>query len=379
MGSSIGGLVGGVAGSFFGSPTVGAALGSAAGGLLGGSRQSGSAASAQGNAGSSIYNAGQAGQQAAQFRPIGVTTGFGQSNFEYDPYGRLTSAGYTLTPELQAIRDRTIAQAGAYDPTRVAQAAQPLFGATQGLFNLGQDYIAQSPKEAAERYMAEQTGLLAPGDAADLAKVSAANYGRGTGGLGVNTGTGGAPSNPLAQALFNAQSRRNQEIAARAAQEGRAQAITGADLYTRGAGLLGQVPTLTSAGYAPLQTQLGLAGTTENLGQQALDVSTALGAQQSTAGARAGGLGLSGAVNAAPYQISQQSYNPLGQILGGSSGQLGQIGGQVGNWFGDLIGGGSGMGLFNASSSSQDYMNRIGATSSGPLSSANAYANEWWM
>jgi len=40
-----------------------------------------------------------------------------------------------------------------------------------------------------------------------------------------------------------------------------------------------------------------------------------------------------------------------------------------------------GMGLLNSSSSSEDYMNKIGATSSGGPTggSAGDYANEWWM
>jgi hypothetical protein len=379
MGSSVGGLVGGIAGSFFGAPQVGAALGSAAGGLLGGSKQSGAAAGAQGAAGSSIYGAGQYGQQAAQFRPIGVTTGFGSSNFDYDEFGRLKSAGYTLTPELQGIRDRAIQAGVGYNPELIGQMAQPLGAASQGLFGLGGRYIAESPEQAAAQAMEQRQALLAPGRAAEDARLATANYGRGTGGLGVQTGTGTAPSNPLAQALFNARAKQDDELAAQSDLLGQQRALFGADLYTRGAGLLGQVPTLTSAGYNPLRAQLGTASTIEGMGQQAMDISTALGAQQSTAGARAGGLGLSGAVNAAPYQITQQSYSPLGQILGGSSGQLGQVGGQIGNWFGDLIGGGSGMGLLNASPTSQSYMNAIGATSSGPYISSNQFANESWM
>lgn len=40
-----------------------------------------------------------------------------------------------------------------------------------------------------------------------------------------------------------------------------------------------------------------------------------------------------------------------------------------------------GMNLLNNASSSQDYMNKIGATSSGAPTggSAGDYANEWWM
>ena len=345
MGSSIGGLVGGVAGSFFGAPTVGAALGSGIGGLIGGGAQGGSAAGAAGNAGSSIYNAGQQAQQMAQFRPVGVTTNFGQSTFGFDPSGQLTSAGYTLDPRLQGIQGRLLTQAEAYRPEDIAAAAQPLMGGAQGLFNLGQQYIAQSPQEAAQRYMAQQQGLLAPSRAAEEARLASANFGRGTGGLGINTGTGSAPSNPLAQALFNARAQQDLQLASQAEQEGRAQTAFGAGLFQQGGGLLGQVPALTTAGYSPLQTQLGLASTTEAMGQQALDIGSALGARQSTAGASAGQLGLLGAVRAAPYQVEQQSYNPLAQVLGGTSGQLGQagaqlgaVGGQIGNWFGDLIG-----------------------------------------
>lgn len=380
MGSSVGSLLGGAAGFAIGGPAgaqLGMGLGGAAGNLLGGSAQGGAAAGAQGNAGSSIYGAGQQAQGMAQFKPVGITNNFGTSTFGFDPYGQLTSAGYTLSPELQAIQNRVISQAGAYDPTQVAQAAQPLYGGASSLFNLGQQYLATSPQEAAAKAMAERQALLAPGRAAETAQLAAANYGRGTGGLGINTGTGGAPSNPLAQALYNARAKQDAELAAQADLLGQQRATYGGGLFTQGGGLLGQVPALTSAGYSPLTTQLGLASTTEAMGQQALDIGSSLGAKTSTAGANAGMLGLTGARSAAPYQIAQQSYSPLGQILGGSTqaGQFGQLGSQVGNWFGDIIGGGTGMGLLNRSSTSGDYMTNIGAYGSGPLSSGNAYTD----
>jgi hypothetical protein len=347
MGSSIGGLVGGIAGSVIpGLGTgIGAALGSGIGGLLGGSSQGGSAARASGAAGSSIYGAGQQAQQMAQFRPVGVTTGFGQSRFGFDPSGQLTSAGYTLDPRLQGIQGRVLSQAEQYRPEDIAAAAQPLMGGAQSLFGLGQQYLAESPQAAAQRYISQQQGLLAPMRAAEEARLATANFGRGTGGLGVQTGTGSAPSNPLAQALFNARAQQDLQLASQAQQEAQKQIAFGSGLFQQGGGLLGQVPALTTAGYSPLQTQLGLASTTEAMGQQAMDIGSALGARQSTAGASAGQLGLLGARGAAPYQVEQQSYNPLAQVLGGTSGQLGQaggqigqVGGQIGNWFGDLIG-----------------------------------------
>jgi hypothetical protein len=344
----IGGVAGGIGGAFLGGPQgamMGYQLGSGLGSAIGGQDTAGQVGGAYGNAAGQQAAYGQQAQQGAMFRPVGMTTAFGSSNFGYDPYGNLTSAGYTLTPEMQAIRNRAIQAAGAYNPELIGQMAQPLGAASQDLFGLGGQYIAQSPEEAAQRYMTQQQGLLAPGRAADFAKLSAANYGRGTGGLGVNTGTGGAPSNPLAQALFNAQERQNAEIAARAEQEGRAQTLFGADLYTRGAGLLGQVPTLTSAGYAPLTTQLGLAQSVEGMGQQALDLSSALAARQSTAGAQAGNLllrgglesaqtGLAGNIAQAGINASQQTalQNTLGSVFSNPS---------LGNWFGGLIGSGS--------------------------------------
>jgi hypothetical protein len=459
MGSSIGGLVGGVAGSFFGAPTVGAALGSGIGGMIGGGAQGSAAAGASGAAGSSIYGAGQQAQQMAQFRPVGVTTNFGQSTFGFDPSGQLTSAGYTLDPRLQGIQNRLLTQAEQYRPEDIAAAARPLMGGAQSLFGLGSQLLptdtsrmssaqaqqlaeqyrqaqaglmptsyqtgatpeamayanrlnqlsgqvtptSYDPTAAAQQYYQQQQELLQPGRAAEEARLATSNFGRGTGGLGVQTGTGTAPANPLAQALFNARAQQDRTLAAQSTDIARqrlrddiglgtqlgaaglttqqqseatqranmlqnlglslgygtqglstAEAGTelarqrfaadvglGSGLFQQGGGLLGQVPALTSAGYSPLQTQLGLASTTEAMGQQALDIGSALGARQSSAGANAGQLGLLGARGAAPYQVEQQSYSPLGQILGGSSGQaaqFGQMGGQIGNWFGSLIG-----------------------------------------
>jgi hypothetical protein len=43
--------------------------------------------------------------EAARFKPVGVTTRFGQSNFRFDDKGNLVSAGYTLSPEMKAQQD----------------------------------------------------------------------------------------------------------------------------------------------------------------------------------------------------------------------------------------------------------------------------------
>jgi len=342
MGSSIGGLVGGVAGSFFGAPTVGAALGSGIGGMIGGGAQGGSAASAQGNAGQSIYNAGQYGQTSSQFNPIGITTNFGKSNFTRDPTtGQITQAGYTLDPRLQGISNATLASAGAYNPNQVGQAAQPLYGGASSLFNLGQQYLATSPQQAAQDYMTQQNALLAPTNEQNLAGLRNQQFQTGRTGLatGGTVAGGMQQTNPELAAYYNALAKQQSTLAAQADQYGQQRAQFGAGLFSTGAGLLGQVPNLTSAGYSPLNTMLGTANTVEGMGQNAFDLSTSLGAGQSTANANAAKYGLTGATAAAPYQVANQSYNPLANVLQGtSSTNMGQVGGQLGNWFGDLLG-----------------------------------------
>ena len=311
----------------------------------------------------------------AQFNPYGMTTNFGTSTFSGG------QGGYTLSPALQAIQNRLTGYAGAYDPNQIGAAAQPIMGGAQSLFNLGQQYLATSPEQAAQDYMTQQQGLLAPERAAAQARLGTTNYARGTGGLAVNTGVGGAPSNPAAQALYNAQARQDLELAARAQEAGMARTKFGAGLFGTGGELLGQVPSLTTAGYKPLGAQLELMGTTEKLGQQPFLLSQDLANQYAQSGARAGQLYLQPQAAAANAYSQYQGYSPLGTALSGAGSAMGGGGGMSAGsgWFGDLIGGGSGMGLLNSSTSSQGYMNSIGAYGSGPLSSGNAYANESWM
>jgi hypothetical protein len=234
--------------------------------------------------------------------------------------------------------------AGQYDPTQIGAMAQPITGGAQSLFNLGQQYLATSPQEAAQQFMSQQQALLAPSREADLARLQTTNFGRGTGGLGVNTGTGGAPSNPLAQALFNAQGRQDLELASRADQAGMERARFGAGLFGTGGELLGQVPRLTTAGYGPLEAQLGLLSTTERMGQQPFQLSQDLANQYSQAGARAGQLFMQPQAAAANAYSQYQSYSPIGSALSGIGSTIGGMGGggAGGSWFGSLFGGGGG-------------------------------------
>lgn len=150
-------------------------------------------------AGLNLYGASQGADQAtaaantaaqmSQFRPVGVTTRFGRSGFNYDPTtGQLTGAGYQAAPDIAAMREGLLGLAGGgLSQARQAQAFQPtVTQAGQGLFNLGQQYIAQTPQQAAQNWMSQQQQLLAPGREQELAQLTNKEFQRGT--LGLATG-----------------------------------------------------------------------------------------------------------------------------------------------------------------------------------------------
>lgn len=300
-------------------------------GLAGGLISGGKAADAAKGQSEALRAAAERASAMAAFNPYGMTTNFGTSTFA-DGRG-----SYQLSPELQAIQNRLFGAAGQYDPTQIGVMAQPLTGGAQSLFNLGQQYLATSPEAASQQYMANQQALLQPSRAADFARLQATNYGRGTGGLGINTGTGGAPANPLAQALFNAQSRQDLELAAKADEAGMARARFGAGLFGTGGEILGQVPRLTTAGYGPLEAQLGLLRTTEALGQDPFKLSQDLANQYAQAGARQGQLYLQPQQAASNAYAQYQGYSPIGTALSGAGSAMGGGGGAGSSWFNSLF------------------------------------------
>lgn len=292
------------------------------------------------------YAADQA-AAAAKFTPYGVTTGFGSSTFGTDPTTGQPTASYTLTPEMQAIRNRMITQAGAYNPELIGQAAQPLFGGAtqaftganqaftggQGLFNLGTQYLAQSPEQARQDYMRNQQALFAPSDERQLAALRNQQFQTGRTGLatGGTVAGGMAQTNPEMAAYYNAIANRDLGLAAGAESAAQQRQTFGAglqgtginmygsgtSLYGSGGTLLGQVPSLTTAGYGPLQTQLGLAGQIEGYGQSALDIGAQLGGRSATAGANVANSLLTGGISAARAQQAGNAYSPVGSILQG--------------------------------------------------------------
>jgi hypothetical protein len=292
----------------------------AAAATIGGSYLSGQAAKSAANtsADAQRYAADQA-ANAAKFTPVGITTNLGSSTFNYNPDGSISSAGYTLDPRLQGIQNKVYGQAGAYNPEAVGQAAQPLFGGASSAFNLGQQYLATSPEQAAQDYMAQQRELLAPGYEQQLAGLRNQQYQTGRTGLATGgTSAGGLmQTNPELAAFYNAKAQQERTLASQADAYGQQRTQFGLNLFGTGGGLLSQVPSITSQGYGPLQTQLGLVGSIEGMGQQPFDLSTALGAKQATAGANVGNALLTGGINAAKTAQQGNQYSMAGATLQG--------------------------------------------------------------
>lgn len=276
-------------------------------GLLGSSMASSSAKKAAQTSANAQLEAARIAAEESRFRPVAITTGFGKSQFTTDPEGRVTGAGYELTPELQALRDQLMQQA----QQQGLGLTQQGLGAAQGLFGLGQQYVAQSPEEAAQQWMASQQAALAPSREQALSGIMNRLAQTGTQGLGVAQAGGGA-ANPLVQAFANAQAQQDRELAAQAMAQGRAQTQFGTGLFS-------DALKIAQGGYGPLSTQLAQAQGIEQLGQGALDLGTAIGQKVTTANTNAGNLLAQGQMNAAQTLGQVQGYNPLASGLMGLS------------------------------------------------------------
>lgn len=302
------------------------------GGLISGGKASDAAAAqAQAN-----REAALRASQMAQFRPIGITTGFGSSNFSVNDLGQVTSAGYTLSPELQAIQKGLITGAGEYDPTKFQGLIAPLSTGVSSLFNLGQGYLAENPQDVAQRFVTQQQALIAPSREREFGRLLSRNYATGRGGLGVQTGTGTAPANPALQAYFNAIAQQDLELAAKGQQAGMEQVRFGTGLLSSGTELGRQIPSLYSSSFLPIQTQLELANVIEGYGRQPFNLSLELARAQSGANAPAASAYQGGMNTAAANQFRADSYSPLGSFLSGA----GNLGGLFSS-FGGFGGGGS--------------------------------------
>ncbi len=329
--------------------------------------------------------AAQQAAEAAAFRPVGVTTRFGTSGFQYDDQGRLTGAGYQVAPDVAAQREALMGLSGSsLAQAQAAQGLMPQYSqAAQGLFGLGQQFLPTSTAynaspeamayanqlrgiagqamptsydttAAAQQYMQQQQGLLAPQREQQLAQIR--NNLQQTGRAGLATGAtaagGMGATNPEMAAYYNSIAQQDATLAANAQQQARANLLqdinrgsslggqalqtqqaaeeiarqrmlsnlqTGTGLFGTSAGLMGQGYGLQSQALSPWTSYLGGAQTLEGLGQQALTTGTSLGSSIAAAGAQQGNLLSSAAARNAALQSQAaglQSAATTGAIKG---------------------------------------------------------------
>lgn len=336
--------------------------------LFGANRQAKAAERSAQTSANAQLEAARIAAEEARFRPVGVTSRFGTSRFTYGPEGRLEGAAYDVAPDIAAIRDRLLSQAGG------EQFSQQALQRAQGLFGLGEQFLPTSteaamspeaaayaaqlrglagqvtpttydPTAAAQEYVQQQQALLRPERERQLAETREGLFRSGRGGLGVAQGGDLQATNPEMAAYYNALARQDAELAARGSEIGRqrlaedirlgttlgagaldtqqrAEALARERLLSNlqvGTGLFGTGLQLASGGYDPLKTQVGLASTLEELGMAPLNVGSALGGRAMEGGATAGRSLLTGGLGAAEAMRAGTGVDPFGSTLMGLS------------------------------------------------------------
>lgn len=285
--------------------------------------------------------AAQAQQQAAltsanvaAFRPVGISSRFGTSNFGYQDIGgvpRLSSATYTPAQDIAAIRDALLSQAGT-SGIGLAQAASPV---SLGLFSLGNQYLAETPAQARQQFINEQMAILDPIRAREEQRLASSVFGRGRAGLNV-----GDIGQPELATLANARRQQDLQLAAQAEQAAQQRIGFGTGLFSQGLGI--QTEAL-----APLQSLLGTASSVEEIGQQPYQLGLQAGGL-SQGGAQAG----AGLLGAGLAQAAQTRYQGVQQANMANQAFLQSLMSSASGGFG----GGGGMGGFYS-----PYEQRAGA------------------
>jgi hypothetical protein len=275
--------------------------------------------------------AGQQAAQASQFRPVGVTTRFGRSGFNYGPNGELIGAGYQAAPDIAAMRESLLGIGGG--ALNQAQQAQGFFPqvqqGAQGLFNLGNQYVAQTPQAAASDWMSKQQALLAPQREQQLAGVRNRLFQTGRSGLATGATAAGnmAATNPEMAAYYNALAQQDAGLAAQAQQQGMQQAQFGQGLMSGALGLQGAGYNLQNQALAPFTGAFNAANVVEQQALQPLTLGQGFGSAAAAQAAQAAQMQLqgqqqanainAGTRNAAINQLSDPVAALIGRLLGG--------------------------------------------------------------
>jgi hypothetical protein len=294
--------------------------------FLGAQEQASATESAANTSAAAQLEAARLAAEAARFRPVGITTAFGGSNFQMSPEGYLTGAGYNLSPELKAYQDRLMGLTGrALTQAEMAQQQyQPLSQAAGGLFSLGQQYLAQNPQEVAAKYMQQQQDLLAPSRERQMSQLQNQLFQQGRSGLAVGA-TGARPSGaaglgattPEMEAYYNAMAQQDAQLATQAQQAGQQNVAFGTGLFGSGSQLLNQYQAGQVGALNPFTTYLGAGQGIEGLGQESLRLGSELGGKASTAGANVGEFLFRGGANAALSRQLGSGQSPLSDVIAG--------------------------------------------------------------
>ncbi len=299
----------------------------AAASLLGSSMAAGSTRDAASTAARAEREAARLAAEEARFRPVGITTRFGSSQFTTGPDGRVSGASYQLTPEMRAYQDRLMGMAGGVGVDVMGQAPEmyaPMTGAASRLFDLGENYLAATPEEVAQRYMTSQLDILAPQRERQLAALRSNLFQTGRTGLSVGAtgtrpggGAGLAAANPEMEAYYNAIAQQDAELAGRAAAEGERRLAFGTTLFGTGADLLGGYQRGLVGSLAPFEGYMGAAQGIEAMGLQPLEIGSALGGRVANpVGAQALQVGGS---RAAQTMLPANMLNPTADFVQGLS------------------------------------------------------------
>jgi len=229
------------------------------------------------------------------FQPVGITTRFGTSSFVTDPVTGAITPSYSLTPEAQA-----------YQTSLAALGTQGL-QAGQGMMNLGQQYIGESPEAVRQRYIQTQRATLAPEQEQQLARIRNNLFQTGRTGVatGATTAGGLAATNPEMAAYYNSLANTERQLAANAETQYQNQ-------VNFGTGLLGSATT-------PFTNVFGAQKGVEAAAQQPLELSTNFANTVATRGA-AQGANYATAMNPSlTNSFNAANYNPLATGLQGAA------------------------------------------------------------
>ena len=268
------------------------------------------------------------------FSPIGMTNRYGTSTSQIDPTtGKLISAGYELSPELKAFQDRFMGLAGG-GLTQIENAPgmyAPLTGAARSMYDLGAQYLAQSPEEVAAKYMRQQQDLIDPSRQRSFAQLQQNMFNTGTGGLSVGAtgmrpggGEGLRAANPQMEAYYNAQAQQDRQLALDAERMGMDRYKFGQGLFQAGTNTLGDYYGGLTDAYKPYTAAMGGATSAEKLGRLSFEDMIRLGE------AGKGGPSNTAGITA---QFGADAYSPFGALFSGF-GKSPELMGGLGNLFG---------------------------------------------